>query len=241
MSSPGGLDIDIRAFKVSQKIEIKRDQTDPVLIRLDIRSSSRIDGQGTATVVGVQDGAEVYRVNLTVSSGYSRRTRSYTFPTYLPTAGGPITWTVTLNDGNPDDDTASAITLVTAPESSDGDGDDDEHDDDHDGEHNGSSDAHGGESAGAGGNPAADNSAQPTQQPVISDSTGSDAQPVVQPTASVATPAESGTCAGTHVVQPGENLFRIGFDCGFSLQQMANANGIPYPYRIYPGQTLRFP
>ena len=60
------------------------------------------------------------------------------------------------------------------------------------------------------------------------------------------TPAEApaptaGNCSGTHVVVAGENLFRIGYNCGISLQQMATTNGIGYPYTIYPGQALRFP
>ncbi len=237
VSSPGGLDLDVRAFRVNQKVELERDETDSILIRLDIRTSVKADGQGTATVVGVQNGAEVYRADLTVSAGRSRRTRTYTFPTYLPTASGTITWTATLNDGNPDDDTATAITWVTASEPSD----DGEHDDEHDGEHNNASGAQASAPAGAGGNSAADNSAQAAGQPVVSDSTASGAPPVVPPTATVAAPDAAGACAGTHVVQPGENLFRIGFNCGFSLQQMAIANGIAYPYRIYPGQTLKFP
>lgn len=241
VNSPGGLDLDIRAFRVSQKVELKRDETDSVQISLDIRTSSRADGQGTATVVGIQNGVEVYRANLTVSAGGARRTRSYTFPTYLPAASGTITWTVTLSDGNPDNDTATATTRVTAPESSDDDNGDDNDDDKHDDKHDEKSETQGSEPAGAGGNPAADNSAQPTEQPVVSDTTGSDAPPVVPTVVSEATPAAGGVCAGTRVVQPGENLFRIGFDCGFSLQQMASANGIAYPYRIYPGQTLRFP
>ncbi len=233
VTSTGGLDLDIRSFRVSQKVELKRDEDDGIVIRLDIRTSGRTDGQGTATVVGLQNGAEVYRVTLTVSSGNSRRTRSYTFPTYLPTASGVITWTATLIDGNADDDTATAVTQVTASESPD--------DDHHDDEHSDTSAAQGNESAGSGGNPAVDNSAPPAGQPVVSDPTTSDAPPVEPTATGVAAPEAAGACTGTHVVQPGENLFRIGFDCGFSLQQMASANGIAYPYRIYPGQTLRFP
>lgn len=236
VTSPAGLDLDIRAFRVSPKVEIKRNETDSVIIRLDIRPSTRSDGQGTATVVGMQNGAEVYRANLTVLAGNSRRTRSYAFPAYLPTASGAITWTATVIDGNADDDTATAITSVTASESPDDDRDGDRHD----GEHNESSEAQGNGSAGSGGS-AADNSAQPTAQPTVNEATAPEATPVVPTATSVAAPAESGACSGTHVVQPGENLFRIGFDCGFSLQQMAVANGIAYPYRIYPGQTLTFP
>ncbi len=254
VTSPGGLDLDIRAFRVSQEVEIKRDETNSIQIRLDIRTSSRADGQGTATVVGVQNGIEVYRASLAVSAGSSRRTRSYTFPAYLPTAGGTITWTATLSDGNPDDDTATASTLVKISDSSD----DDKHDDEHD-ERDDRSNGQGSVSTGASGNsvsdnnaqtsgqPAAtnpttsDNNSQPAGQPVVSDTTVVSAPPEVAPTATVTAPDATGACTGTHVVLPGENLFRIGYDCGFSLQQMAIANGIAYPYRIYPGQTLRFP
>lgn len=59
----------------------------------------------------------------------------------------------------------------------------------------------------------------------------------------LASPASAGTgsCSGTHTVAGGENLFRIGYNCGFSTEQMANANGLIYPYSIYPGQVLHFP
>ena len=45
----------------------------------------------------------------------------------------------------------------------------------------------------------------------------------------------------THVVQPGENLFRIGLRYGISWPTLAAANGIGYPYRIYAGQVLIIP
>lgn len=239
VTSPGGLDLDIRAFRVSQNVEIKHDETNAVQIRLDVRTSSRADGQGTATVVGVQNGVEVYRATVTVSAGSYRRNRSYTFPPYVPTTGGSITWTAALSDGNPDDDTATATTWVTAPEPSDDDKEDDDHDD-HDDRHDGQSEVQTSAPAGTGSNPPADTSGQPAGQPVVNDTTTSSAPPAAPSAPSVAAPAAD-VCTGTHVVQPGENLFRIGFDCGFTLVQMANANGIAYPYRIYPGQTLRFP
>jgi hypothetical protein len=34
------------------------------------------------------------------------------FPAYTPTASGDIDWTVTIADGNPDDDAATATTTV---------------------------------------------------------------------------------------------------------------------------------
>lgn len=44
-----------------------------------------------------------------------------------------------------------------------------------------------------------------------------------------------------HVVQPGENLFRISLRYNTSMQAIAVANGIANPDRIYAGQTLVIP
>ncbi len=43
----------------------------------------------------------------------------------------------------------------------------------------------------------------------------------------------------THVVQPGENLFRISLNHGTTFRAVAAANGIADVTRIYPGQVLR--
>lgn len=47
--------------------------------------------------------------------------------------------------------------------------------------------------------------------------------------------------SGVHVVQPGENLFRIGLKYGCTVNQMAQFNGIRNPNYIYPGQSLKIP
>jgi LysM repeat protein len=44
-----------------------------------------------------------------------------------------------------------------------------------------------------------------------------------------------------HVVQPGENLFRIALHYGMTWTALAAANGIVNPDLIYPGQRLRIP
>ena len=44
-----------------------------------------------------------------------------------------------------------------------------------------------------------------------------------------------------HVVQPGENLFRIGLRYGVTLQQIALANGLKSVTQIYAGQRLVIP
>ncbi len=52
--------------------------------------------------------------------------------------------------------------------------------------------------------------------------------------------AEGGTTV-THVVQPGENLFRIALKYGTTVEAIAAANGIVNPNRIYGGQQLLIP
>ena len=46
---------------------------------------------------------------------------------------------------------------------------------------------------------------------------------------------------GTHVVQPGENLFRIALKYGVTVEALAVANGISNVNLIYPGQRLAIP
>jgi LysM repeat protein len=45
----------------------------------------------------------------------------------------------------------------------------------------------------------------------------------------------------THVVQPGENLFRIALEYGTTVEAIAVANGISNVHLIYSGQRLRIP
>lgn len=44
-----------------------------------------------------------------------------------------------------------------------------------------------------------------------------------------------------YIVQPGDNLFRIGLRYGFTAAELAQYNGIPDMTRIYPGQVIRIP
>lgn len=52
--------------------------------------------------------------------------------------------------------------------------------------------------------------------------------------------AQAGDC-GVHVVQHGENLFRIGLRYGVSYHTLAAYNGILDPTRIYVGQAIHIP
>jgi LysM repeat protein len=56
-----------------------------------------------------------------------------------------------------------------------------------------------------------------------------------------AAPVSAATCATQHVVQPGENLFRIGLKYNLSWIIIMQANGLTNPNRIYAGQVLCIP
>ncbi len=66
--------------------------------------------------------------------------------------------------------------------------------------------------------------------------------PTTAPTAApTATPTAAPAGERTHVVQPGENLFRISLHYGLTYQTVAAANGIINPDLIYVGQRLIIP
>jgi LysM repeat protein len=76
-------------------------------------------------------------------------------------------------------------------------------------------------------------------------------EPTTAPTTAAATPAPTSaptatpvppvSGATTHVVQPGENMFRIALRYGTTVEAIAQANGIANPRLIYVGQELTIP
>ena len=72
-------------------------------------------------------------------------------------------------------------------------------------------------------------------------------EPTGSPTPVVQTPPEPPTAEPTvrgeiiHVVQPGENLYRIGLQYGLSWVDIAEYNGILDPNAIFAGQEIRIP
>ncbi len=61
------------------------------------------------------------------------------------------------------------------------------------------------------------------------------------PDAAVPHAALAQSSGQTHVVQPGENLFRIALKYGVSVSALSNVNGIVNPTMVYVGQTLVIP
>ncbi len=81
--------------------------------------------------------------------------------------------------------------------------------------------------------------AQATNTPTIA-LTSTPVPTPVPTTAPTAVPTEA-PGEKVHVVQPGENLFRISLYYGLSYRTVAAANGIINPDLIYPGQRLIIP
>ena len=59
--------------------------------------------------------------------------------------------------------------------------------------------------------------------------------------AAVAAPQSSSNCVKYHMVQPGENLFRIGLHYGLTVEALMQANGLYNPNVVYAGQSLCIP
>jgi LysM repeat protein len=76
----------------------------------------------------------------------------------------------------------------------------------------------------------------PSSTPTTAPATAAATTPAPTALPSAATPLPTGQT--THVVQRGENLFRIALRYGTTVQAIASANGIANPARIYVGQRL---
>ena len=61
------------------------------------------------------------------------------------------------------------------------------------------------------------------------------------PGAAPAPDAAQTFCTGNHTVVTGDSLYRLSYNCGVTIEQLAAANGIVYPYTIYPGQAIVYP
>lgn len=66
-------------------------------------------------------------------------------------------------------------------------------------------------------------------------------QRLVIPTAGASSAGGAVSASGVHIVQRGENLFRIALRYGITAQALAAANNIVNPNRIYVGQRLVIP
>ena len=90
----------------------------PVALTLVVKNSGTVEGTALATIIGMQNGVEVYRQALTVTDAVGNGRTTYddssvpAIPSFVPTATGDILWLVTLVDGDPDIDEITAVTRV---------------------------------------------------------------------------------------------------------------------------------
>ena len=102
------LDLDPVALKVTKSTGVGK----PISLQLAVENPGTVLGQALATLVGTQNGVEVYRWSLNVYDNNSRGTTSFSFPAYKPTAKGTINWAATIADLDPDADLATAVSTV---------------------------------------------------------------------------------------------------------------------------------
>jgi MYXO-CTERM domain-containing protein len=119
-----GVDIDVDELKVREKVE--RGKATTIVPRLHAKNAGKMDGSAPARLVALLGGANVYdqSIVITLPKGEDG---TFPFPSFAvpPTASGVIAWIVTIADGNPDVDRATARTRIGR-----GDGGDDDDDDD---------------------------------------------------------------------------------------------------------------
>jgi hypothetical protein len=108
VSSGTALDLDITGLSISGTARVGK----AIAISLAVDNKGTTPGQTLATIVGTMGGVEVYRWQLNVFDNSTRGSTTFTFPSYTPTARGTINWTATVADGDPDVDTATAVTTV---------------------------------------------------------------------------------------------------------------------------------
>lgn len=108
-------DFDIQKFMASKHVKFKPDlgpdKGPMVRFRLTVFNEGTGTGTSSATLVGMQNGGEVYNQTIDVSAPPGG-TANFTFPNFKPMELGDITWTVTINDNDADVDQATAVTTV---------------------------------------------------------------------------------------------------------------------------------
>jgi hypothetical protein len=105
---PAALDLDIASFRVSKNIRLGKS----IKIVLTVTNESTVDAMGSATVVGEQNGSVVFEQTEPVFDEPGNGRTTFEFGPYTPDATGEITWTVIVDDGNPDTDEATATSNV---------------------------------------------------------------------------------------------------------------------------------
>jgi hypothetical protein len=107
---PVVVDYDISRFQTRTRVALSRVRAvQPTLL---VNNPRGFIEPRSATVVGMQNGVEIYNETVEVASSAGLTRFPVVFPRYTPVALGRITWTVTIADDDPDIDQAIAVTKV---------------------------------------------------------------------------------------------------------------------------------
>jgi hypothetical protein len=97
--------------KVTRKVRLQRGEA--IIVKRVVKNDGRSNDQTRpATVVGTQNGVELYRETIMVADPVGNGRTSWEFPALTLTDPGDILWTATILDDDPDEDTAMAVTGV---------------------------------------------------------------------------------------------------------------------------------
>jgi MYXO-CTERM domain-containing protein len=106
-------DADLDIVELELPARVDPTQTRSIVPKMEVVNRSAVDGSGTATLVGVRGGAEVYRqtIPLAIPAGARREVQ---FPAFAVPMGAPdvVAWTATVEDQDPDVDRATASTYL---------------------------------------------------------------------------------------------------------------------------------
>lgn len=103
-----GVDLDINRFTATAIQRVGRN----VNFAVRVINRSTVNQPATATLIGTQNGATVYSETRAASDVPGGGDTAVAFPSFVPTQAGTVSWTLTLADGNPDIDSATATTNV---------------------------------------------------------------------------------------------------------------------------------
>ena len=110
--APGVLDLDVTKFSVARRWDLSRNVNNAGFApSVTVVNASTVTAEADAVLVGVLNGAQVYSQTVKVSAAPGTTAKA-AFPVFKPDVVGSITWTLTVNDGDPDADVLTATTKV---------------------------------------------------------------------------------------------------------------------------------
>lgn len=117
ISAVAVLNLDPVALRVTKRVSLTR--VKPIVLKLVVKNNGTVEGSALATILGEQNGVEVYNETLIVTDAVGKGRAKFDdgsvppIPTFTPTAAGDIVWTAIIDDEDGSDlDEIMAVTRV---------------------------------------------------------------------------------------------------------------------------------